>query len=148
MVEALSQRVEVDERDEDDGVLDQHLYLLHLGLFLEHDELQLIDVLDGEDQELRLVVVALIELEGFADVVAVVRHQHLDVLGLLFLLLPLFEVHLLAWDSVGNLDQVAQEVFFVDHAVYPRRRQHLFLFFVFLSDCLGDPHKGLLGLQG
>ena len=49
-----------------------------------------------------------------------VGHQHLNVLGLFFLLLfAFFEVYLLAWDSVGDLDQVAQEVFFVDHAIYP-----------------------------
>lgn len=52
--------------------------------------------------------------------VAVVGHQHLNVLWLFFLLLfAFFEVYLLAWDSVGDLDQVTQEVFFVNHAVYP-----------------------------
>lgn len=67
-----------------------------------------------------MIVVTFIELQRFSDVVAVVGHQHLDVLGLFFLLLfAFFEVYLLTWDSVGDLDQVAQEVFFVDHAVYP-----------------------------
>lgn len=48
-----------------------------------------------------------------------VGHQHFDVLRLFLLFFfAFFEVHLLAWDSVGYLDQVAQEIFLIYDAVY------------------------------
>lgn len=74
-----------------------------------------------------------------------VGHEHLDVLRLFF---AFFEVHLLTRDFVGNLDQVAQEVFLIYHAVDPRRCQYLFFFFVVFCDALGDFDKSLLGLEG